>query len=64
MAWFFSQALEALRIFVSCPGFAGLVVTEFNAGRDPDGAHAEQLATAVTEALNEGSPRWAKGHIA
>lgn len=60
----FSQALEALRVFVSSPRFAGLVVTEFNAERDPDGAYAEQLVTAVAEALKEGHPRWAKGHLA
>jgi len=60
----FSQAMEALRAFVSSPRFAGLVITEFNADRDPEGAYAEQLVTAITEALNEGNPRWAKGHAA
>ena len=47
----FSQALEALRVFVSSPRFAGLVITEFNAERDAAGIYAERLVAAVTEAL-------------
>ena len=47
----FSQALEALRVFVSSPRFAGLVITEFNAERDAAGTCAERLVAAVTEAL-------------
>jgi arginase len=47
----FSQALAALRVFVSSPRFAGLVITEFNADRSAAGIHAERLVAAVTEAL-------------
>lgn len=54
----FSQAMQALRVFLCTPKFAGLVVTEFNDARDPDGTYAEQLVTAITERLTEGYPHW------
>lgn len=59
----FSQAIEALRIFVSSPKFVGLVITEFNAERDASGIYAEQLVTAVTETLQKGSLYWMAGNV-
>jgi hypothetical protein len=50
--------MQALRVFLCTPKFAGLVVTEFNASRDPDGTYAEQLVTAITERLTEGHLHW------
>ncbi len=32
-----NESMEALRIFISSPKFGGLVITEFNAERDPHG---------------------------
>jgi len=60
----FSQALDALRIFVSSPKFVGLVITEFNAERDASGIYAEQLVTAVTETLQKGNLYWMESDVA
>jgi arginase len=47
------SALAALKVFVASPACAAVVVTEFNAERDPDGAHAGRLAGLLAEAFGE-----------
>ncbi|HEU4402721.1 MAG TPA: arginase family protein [Candidatus Polarisedimenticolia bacterium] len=45
------SAFAALKVFAAAPTCAGVVVTEFNAARDPDGRHAERLVGGLVEAL-------------
>lgn len=45
------SALAALRVFAMAPAFVGVVVTEFNSDRDPDGLHAERLVDVLAQAL-------------
>ncbi len=45
------STFAALRIFASAPQCVGLVVTEFNAERDPEGVHAERLVRGLVETL-------------
>ncbi len=45
------STFAALRVFVTAPTCVGVVVTEFNAERDPDGSHAERLVHGLVEAL-------------
>jgi arginase len=45
------SAFAALRVFVASPACAAVVVTEFNALRDPDGSHAGRLLHGVVEAF-------------
>ncbi len=45
------STFAALRVFVTAPTCAGVVVTELNAKQDPDGFHAERLVHALVEAL-------------
>jgi arginase len=45
------EAADALGVFVSSPRCAGLVVTEFNAERDPDGVHAKRLIKEIARIL-------------
>ena len=45
------SAFDALRVFVTAPKCAGIVVTEFNAEDDPDGSQAERLVHGLVEAL-------------
>ncbi len=52
----FEDVVRVLRILVASPQFAGLVVTEFNAARDPDGVHAARLVHTLTEALRAARP--------
>jgi len=47
-----ASAFAALKVFVASPKCAGLVVTEFNAERDPAGTHAEHLVRSLVEALD------------
>jgi arginase len=47
----FDEAMTALRVFLASPKFAGLVITEFNANRDPEGILARRLVEGVAEAL-------------
>lgn len=47
----FRDAMDALAVFVRHPGFAGLVITEFNANDDPDGSCARRLAEGLANAL-------------
>jgi arginase len=46
------STFAALRVFVTAPTCAGVVVTEFNAEKDPDGAHAERLVQGLVEAFD------------
>lgn len=46
-----AEASKALRVFVGTPRFAGLVVTEFNAERDPDAALARRLVAILAGAF-------------
>lgn len=45
------QAAIALRTFWHSPKCAGLVITEFNANRDPDLVHATRLVATLAEVL-------------
>lgn len=45
------STFAALSAFVAAPAFAGLVVTELNAKRDPDGSHAEHVVHGLVEAF-------------
>lgn len=47
----FEAAMGALRTFCSQPAFAGLVITEINPLRDPDGQLLARLLDPLTEAL-------------
>lgn len=47
----FNDAMAALRVFVGSRKLAGLVITEFNVDRDPDGALARRFVDAVAEVL-------------
>ena len=51
----FDEAIGALEVFAGSREFAGLVVTEFNAERDGDGALARRLVDAVASVLQEKS---------
>ena len=51
------SAFAALRVFVASPRCAGVVVTEFNVERDPDGAHAGRLVDGLVEAFGAGRMR-------
>jgi hypothetical protein len=50
--------MEALQVFLSSPQFAGLVITEFNANRDPDSALAGRFVEALASALDAGHRKW------
>ena len=45
----FDEAISALDVFIASPKFTGLVITEFNADRDPDGILARRLVNAVAK---------------
>ncbi len=47
----FDDTMAALSIFTTSPKLAGLVITEFNVERDPDGALARRFVEAVAKAL-------------
>jgi len=49
----FAEAMDALEVFTSSPKFAGLVITEFNSERDPEGVLARRLVEAVVKILIE-----------
>ena len=49
----FDEALAALGVFVASRKLAGLVITEFNADRDSDGALASRFVDAVAKVLDE-----------
>ena len=52
----FEEAFEALEVFVASPSFAGLVVTEFNVDRDPDGAMMQRFVNVLVRVLRH-APR-------
>lgn len=52
----FSEAFEALHVFVASPNFAGLVITEFNVDRDPEGVQMGRLVTALVHTLKSNVP--------
>jgi arginase len=45
------STFAALRVFVTAPACAAVVVTELNAERDPDGSHTACLVDGLVEAL-------------
>ena len=49
----FDEAMAALSVFVASRKLAGLVITEFNAGRDADGTLAHRFVDPVAKALEE-----------
>lgn len=49
----FEDAMDALAIFTHSPKFGGLVITEFNADRDPDEVLANRLVDAVVNSLKK-----------
>lgn len=51
-----AEAETALQVLVATPRFAGLVVTEFNAARDPDRALARRLVELLAHAFR--GARW------
>lgn len=54
----FGEAMDILRVFVSSRKFAGLVITEFNAGRDVGGKLARRLVRGVAETFRCGRLKW------
>jgi arginase len=48
----FREAMTTLRVFLADPCVAGLVLTEFNADRDPDGQLASRLVDGLVHAMN------------
>lgn len=49
----FDDAMSVLGMFAASPKFGALVITEFNADRDPDGTHALRFVDAVAKTLEE-----------
>jgi len=60
----FDEAMDVLKIFASSPLFAGLIITEFNSARDPDGKLARRLVKAVVGILTAAHPYWVNGNSA
>ena len=54
----FSETMETLKVFISSPKFAGLVITEFNADRDKDGTLSQQFINGVIRTLKLGYNHW------
>lgn len=54
----FDEAMNILRIFISSPKFAGLVITEFNPERDEEGAQAQRFVNSVVRTLELGHIQW------
>jgi arginase len=54
----FSEAIEILKIFISNPKFAGLVITEFNAERDENGTLSRRFVNSVVRTLELGHIHW------
>jgi len=52
----YADAIACLRVFCSHEAFGGLVVTEVNPHRDPDGSLAARLVTDVAAILGEPQP--------
>jgi len=47
----FDEAISALDVFIDSPKFTALVITEFNADRDPEGTLAVRFVDAVAKTL-------------
>ena len=47
----FDEAISALDVFIASPKFTALVITEFNADRDPEGTLAVRFVDAVAKTL-------------
>ncbi len=47
----FDDAMSALDVFIASRKFTALVITEFNADRDPDGALAVRFVDAIARIL-------------
>ncbi|MFB3100454.1 MAG: arginase family protein, partial [Gammaproteobacteria bacterium] len=47
----FDEAMSALDVFIASRKFAALVITEFNADRDPEGTLAVRFVDAVAKTL-------------
>lgn len=47
----FDEAMDVLKVLASSSSFAGLIITEFNSARDPDGTLARGLVKAVVGIL-------------
>jgi len=52
-----TSAFEALHVLVRAPSCVGLVVSEFNAELDPDGAYAESLVDGLVRLLRSSDER-------
>jgi arginase len=57
------EARDVLRVLVSSPKFAGLIITEFNSDRDPANVHATALVEAVVGAIANGHEGWEKADM-
>lgn len=60
----FDEAMDVLKVLASSPSFAGLIITEFNSVRDPDGTLAQRLVKAVVGILTAAHPYWENGNSA
>ncbi len=49
----FDEAMTALDVFIASRKFAALVITEFNADRDPEGTLAVRFVDAVAKTVEE-----------
>ena len=49
----FDEAMSAFGVFVNSRKFAGLVIIEFNADRDEDGALAHRFVDTVAKTLEK-----------
>jgi arginase len=52
----FNEAMNVLKILASSSSFAGLIITEFNSARDPEGTLARRLVKAVVGILTAAHP--------
>lgn len=60
----FDEAMDVLKVLASSSSFAGLIITEFNSVRDPDGTLAQRLVDAVVGILAAAHPYWENGNSA
>lgn len=56
----FDEAMNLLKVLASSSSFAGLIITEFNSARDPNGTLARRLVKAVVGILTAAHPYWGK----
>jgi arginase len=60
----FDETMDVLKVMASSSSFAGLIITEFNSARDPDGTLAQRLVNAVVGILTAAHPYWENGNSA